>query len=182
MEIIETKLNDHFINWFDQLSLMEDKVTNIDSKLKKLKQSIQTIQTIHIKNETLVPLQKELLSISPEIVRKALLFRDYRTILTLFKLYYRKNKNSPYPIKIKGVRTFEYYNNGKWIHDPSAHYIKKTLFINFQTVLFKINNDQYIDDLDEILGNQDFILKLDKDNYKKEIFKHIIDELRNYLV
>ena len=59
MEIIETKLNDHFINWFDQLSLMEDKMTNIDLKLKKLKQSIQTI---HIKNETLVPLQKELLS------------------------------------------------------------------------------------------------------------------------
>ena len=47
-----------------------------------------------------------------------------------------------------------------------------------QTLFFKINSDLYIDDIEEIVMNQDFILKLDNDVIKRNIFKHIIDEIK----
>ena len=51
--------------------------------------------------------------------------------------------------------------------------------MNFQTLFFKINSDVYIDDIEEIVMNQDFILKLDNDTIKRNIFKHINDEIKN---
>ena len=121
------------------------------------------------------------MNIKYEDIKKALVYKDYRTILYLFKLYYKNksNKENVYPIKIKGKRTFEYYNNN-WIHDANAHYIKNTIFMNIQTELYKFNNLDNINDVDEIYNNQVFINKLSDDKYKRDIFKHIIDEVSNY--
>ena len=171
------------LNKFDNY----DKVFNsIFIKIDKLELQVNNIKSnmnqLHEQQKQDIPkeLKRELLDIDPKIVRNSLLFRDYRSILILFKHYYKIKENSvfPYPIQIKGVRKYEYFLNNKWIQDPNAHYIKKTIFINMQTLFFKINSDLYIDDIEEIVMNQDFILKLDNDVIKRNIFKHIIDEIK----
>jgi len=180
MEELKTLIFDKFKNYDQSLQTILTKIEQLETQVNKIEINIKHLhqtQTHDIPKE----LKRELLNIDPKIVRDAMIFRDYRSILILFKHYYKIKENSefPYPIQVKGVRKFEYFLNNKWIQDPNAHYIKKALFMNMQTLFFKINSDLYIDDIEEIVMNQDFILKLDNDNIKKEIFKHIIDEVKN---
>ena len=175
-ELILNKFNDYdevFKSIFSKIDKLVLQVDKIESNMNQLKEQ----KTQDIPKE----LKREILDIDPKIIRNALLFRDYRSILILFKHYYKIKENNvhPYPIQVKGIRKFEYFLNNKWIQDPNAHYIKKTIFMNFQTLFFKINSDVYIDDIEEIVMNQDFILKLDNDTIKRNIFKHINDEIKN---
>ena len=165
------------------LHILMKRIEGLEEKVLTLEKSLNKMD-ITEKQEDLVELKSEQnisVNIEPNILKTALRFRDYRSILIIFKHYYKKKENTihQYPIQIKGVRKFEYFLNNKWIPDPSAHYIKKTIFSNIQTCFFKINSDVYIENLDEIIMNQDFILKLDNDKVKKELFKHVIDEVKN---
>ncbi len=180
MEELKTFINDKFKNYDSILETINTKMDELNVKINKIETHIHQIQDTQ-KQDIPKELKRELLDINPKIIRNALVFRDYRSVLILFKHYYKIKENTvfPYPIQVKGVRKFEYFLNNKWIPDPNAHYIKKTIFMNFQTLFFKINSDVYIDDIEEIVMNQDFILKLDNDNIKKNIFKHIIDEIKN---
>ena len=59
----------------------------------------------------IIELKKESIDIDNEVTKKAMIYKDYRSILFIFKLYY-KNKTSTisqYPIKMKSKRVFEYY-------------------------------------------------------------------------
>ena len=100
------------------------------------------------------------------------------TIINIFRYYYKNKLNSenPYPIKIKGKRSFEYYNN-QWIVDNNAFYIKDVLFNNIENELYRVNNLKMIDDLDEICNNQSFIVKLSEEKHRKNLFKFIVDEI-----
>ena len=79
---------------------------------------------------------------------------------------------------MKNRRTFEYYYNEKWILDPSGHYIIKTLCNNVQNLFMKYNvieNKLLLED--QWYKNQQFIMKLSEERYKRELLKHIIDEV-----
>lgn len=51
--------------------------------------------------------------------------------------------------------------------------------MNIQTELFKYNNLDNVSDFDDIYNNQVFINKLSDDKCKRDLFKHIVDEIQN---
>ena len=158
---------------------LDYKITHIENKLK----SSNNINYIELDdNEELKELVKDCsINIDKDIVLRALSYRDYRTVIILFKNYYlnENNKFNKYPIKVVGKRTYEYYLNKRWINDPYGHYIKHTVLLNIQTVLIRYNNNDYIKDYDNLIMNQDFIYKLTEDKFSKNYFRHIIDEIKN---
>ena len=164
----------------------EQKIINLDNKIShienKLKSSNNTNYTEFDDNEELKELVKDCsINIDKDIVLRALSYRDYRTVIILFKNYYlnENNKFNKYPIKVVGKRTYEYYLNKRWINDPYGHYIKHTVLLNIQTVLIRYNNNDYIKDYDNLIMNQDFIYKLTEDKFSKNYFRHIIEEIKN---
>ena len=177
------EMNQTFILKFNKF---EQKIINLDNKIShienKLKSSNNTNYTEFDDNEELKELVKDCsINIDKDIVLRALSYRDYRTVIILFKNYYlnENNKFNKYPIKVVGKRTYEYYLNKRWINDPYGHYIKHTVLLNIQTVLIRYNNNDYIKDYDNLIMNQDFIYKLMEDKYSKNYFRHIIDEIKN---
>ena len=180
---IETKLNnyDKFINDIqNNFSNLEVKINNLENKIK-IVISKKDIEEENIEDENIIELKKEIIDIPLEIVEKSLVYKDYRSVIFLFKYFYKNktNDNYKYPIRIKSKRVYEYYNNKQWISDNNAHYIKFTLFLNIQTLLYKYNNIDNVKDVDDIYNNQIFINKLSDDKYKRDVFKHIIDEIKN---
>ena len=177
------EMNQTFILKFNKF---EQKIINLDNKIShienKLKSSNNTNYTEFDDNEELKELVKDCsINIDKDIVLRALSYRDYRTVIILFKNYYlnENNKFNKYPIKVVGKRTYEYYLNKRWINDPYGHYIKHTVLLNIQTVLIRYNNNDYIKDYDNLIMNQDFIYKLTEDKFSKNYFRHIIDEIKN---
>lgn len=178
--IIQEKLN-VFENLIDNI---QTKISGLEIRIINLEENFKLVTNIKPNsdnNENIVQLKKESINIENNIVKKALVYKDYRTILYLFKYYYRNKTNviHKYPIRIKSKRVYEYYNNNSWIIDNNGHYIKNTLFMNIQTILFKYNNMDNIDDLEDLYNNQIFINKLSDEKYKRDLFKHIIDEINN---
>ena len=177
------EMNQTFILKFNKF---EQKIINLDNKIthieNKLKSSNNINYTYNDDNEELKELVKDCsINIDKDIVLRALSYRDYRTVIILFKNYYlnENNKFNKYPIKVVGKRTYEYYLNKRWINDPYGHYIKHTVLLNIQTILLKYNNNDYIKDYDNLIMNQDFIYKLTEDKFSKNYFRHIIDEIKN---
>lgn len=177
------EMNQTFILKFNKF---EQKIINLDNKIShienKLKSSNNTNYTEFDDNEELKELVKDCsINIDKDIVLRALSYRDYRTVIILFKNYYlnENNKFNKYPIKVVGKRTYEYYLNKRWINDPYGHYIKHTVLLNIQTVLIRYNNNDYIKDYDNLIMNQDFIYKLTEDKFSKNYFRHIIEEIKN---
>ena len=106
-------------------------------------------------------------------------YRDYRTIIYVFRHFY-KNKNNEkyvYPIRIISKRSYEYYDNGKWNPDTYGSHCLNTICLNAQNLFIKYNNIDKMNGEDFLL-NQDFIYKLSNEKYKKDIFKNIIEEVR----
>jgi hypothetical protein len=166
---------------------IESKVNKIEDKVNKLELIINSMQnskseSVVIQDDNIIELKKEHLNIPFDIVKKSLVYKDFRTVLYLFKYYYKNKTNqvNVYPIKLKSKRVYEYYNNNQWIIDNNAHFIKYTLFMNIQTELYKYNNIDNVSDIDDIYNNQIFITKLSDDKHKREIFKHIVDEIQSY--
>jgi len=176
-ELINTKFNeyDNIIN------LIQIKLNQLDTKINNIESHLMLFNKENKQEENIVELKKELLNISNEIIEKAIVFKDYRTVLALFKYYYKTKTNeiNKYPIRIKSKRVYEYFNNNQWISDNNAHYIKHTLFMNIQTILYKYNNMDIVKDIDDIYNNQVFITKLSDEKYKRDIFKHIVDEIQS---
>ena len=177
------EMNQTFILKFNKF---EQKIINLDNKIthieNKLKSSNNINYTYNDDNEELKELVKDCsINIDKDIVLRALSYRDYRTVIILFKNYYlnENNKFNKYPIKVVGKRTYEYYLNKRWINDPYGHYIKHTVLLNIQTVLIRYNNNDYIKDYDNLIMNQDFIYKLTEDKFSKNYFRHIIEEIKN---
>ena len=176
------KLNDTFIS---KCKLFENKISTLDNKINYIENKLKLSKN-YIEEENNNDILKELLkdntiNIEKEIVLRALSYRDYRTIIILFNeiYFYENNMFNKYPIKVVGKRSFEYYLNKKWIHDQYGHYIKHTILLNIQNILFKYNNTDYINNYDNLVMNQDFIYKITEEKFSKKYFRHIIDEIKN---
>ena len=172
-------------------TLFDDKINYIEESLKKYDERISLIEK-KINNlsndskdeeviENLTSIKKEHIELDKEIVLRALSYKDYRTILMIFKHYYKTKTNvfNKYPIRCVGKRSFEYFKDDKWINDTYGHFIRNTLMINIQTLLFKFNTQEYFNEISDILLNQDFIYKISDDKFMKVFFRHIIDEVKN---
>jgi hypothetical protein len=162
---------------FSKLKNLENRINNIDKNIG----SKNKIDQDYI--EDLKDLKKEKIELGEEEFFNAIKYKDYRSVLYIFKLYY-KNKNNKYssnvyPIRIISKRSFEYYCNNKWISDTYGTYTMNTIINNIEEWFMRHNsldNSNITDD--QFMLNQEFICKLSNEKYKKNIFKNIIEEVR----
>jgi hypothetical protein len=157
----------------NKLNSLEGRINIIEQKIESKSSNNKTII------ENLKELKREDLDIVQEEVLKALLYRDHRSIIYLFRHVYRNkmNETNIYPIKLSGKRSVEYYNNSKWNSDLYGHHSMNIICKNFENLFIKYNNLDNIDSNNFML-NQDFIYKLSQEKYIKSIFKNIIEEIR----
>ena len=165
----------------NKLENLDKKVSNkfeeLDKKISTMEIKISQSNLLHSEdNNNLKELIKENLNIDKKDALKALSYRDYRSVLMIFNLYY-KNENNKYPIRLFKVRKFEYYANNKWNDDLYGNRSMEILISNVQNLFIKYNDINYID-YDEFILNQDFIIQLDNEKTKKSIFKVITDEIK----
>ena len=168
-ETIENKMNE----LSDKVQLLEKKMIHPNNPYANLDEN--SVQ------EDIMEIKKDNIEVEQSIVLRALTFRDYRTVIILFKALYFKEDNiiDKYPIRLTGKRSYEYYLNNKWITDPYGHYIRDIILSNIQTTLFKYNTYEYIKDNDILIMNQDFIYKIMDEKYSKIYFRNMIQEIRN---
>ena len=177
-------ITEEFNNKLDRLDKkVNDKFEELNNKFEDLNNKFSTVSnklTSNLSNneniEDLKELIKENLNIDKKDVLKALSYRDYRSILILFKLYYKNDKNK-YPIRLFKVRKFEYYANKKWNQDLYGNHSMEVLIGNMQDLFIKYNDINSIT-YDEFIMNQDYINQLDNEKFKKDIFKVIADEIK----
>ena len=180
-----TEMKD-ILNEINKLSItILDKISNLEERIKKIEIKIDLINNKNINNqiieENLVELKLEDLIINEADISKALEYRDYRSILYIFKLFYKTKTNQTYcyPIRIMGKRKFSYYFNKQWNNDPFGHHSINVIFQNIQNLFIKYNDmDQYDISFDDFIKNQTFICKLLNDKYKRDVFKNIVEEIR----
>jgi hypothetical protein len=172
MEILESN-QDKILSMLEKLN---SRITGIEEKLKE-----KTDNKIEEDSSYLKELKKETIELNENIVMTALSFRDYRSVIHIFRNYYKTktDKKYCYPIRIVSKRSFDFYENGKWNNDLYGHISTNTLINNIQNLFMKHNSleNENISENDFIL-NQDFIYKLSDEKFKKDIFKNVIEEVR----
>lgn len=185
---ISSKIKEDQENIINKIELLEKKMILIENKVdlsiaiaKKSKNLSGLLNTEP--DDNIIELKRETINVSENDIVKALNYRDYRSVIYLFKVFYKNkiNKNYTYPIRIIGKRSYEYYANNRWNSDLYGHFIMNTICQNMENLFLTINNlDDYGDLIDEedFIPNQNFINKLSAEKYKKEIFRSIIDEVK----
>jgi len=185
---ISSKIKEDQENIINKIELLEKRMILIENKvdlsiaLAKKSKNLAGLLDIE-PDDNIKELKRETINISENDIVKALNYRDYRSVIYLFKLFYKNkiNKNYPYPIRIIGKRSYEYYANNRWNPDLYGHFIMNTICQNMENLFLTINNlDDYGDLIEEedFIPNQNFINKLSAEKYKKEIFRSIIDEVK----
>lgn len=166
---------------FRKLDMICNRIENIEERLTHIEEC-QKFSYAEFSGEIIKikEIKLESYPISDQDVMKALVYHDYRSFIYIFKLYYRSIQGGKifYPIRMKNRRTFEYYYGGRWILDPSGHQTIKILCSNIQNLFLKHNivENKFIEQ-DQWYLNQHFIMKLSEEKYKKEIWKHVVDEI-----
>lgn len=172
---ISSKLNDN-------QELILNKIENIELRLSKIENNIENIISKNNNSTNIVELKIENIDLDKNIIMKALEYRDYKSVICIFRAYYKKDQNNFYPIKVSGKRTYEFFLNNKWNSDIYGHYIMNTICRNVQNILLRGNIIETIQengfDYNDFLLNQSFIYKLGDEKYKKEILKNISEEVR----
>ena len=164
----------------------QDKIIKILETLDKRITDLEKTINKQIKDDTedfsyLKELKNEPLQLNPEIVIKALTYRDYRSVIYIFREYYKikSDKKYSYPIRIISSKSYDFYENGKWTKDLYGYISMNTLINNIQNLFIKHNDlDNDLVSQDDFLLNQDFIYKLSTEKYKKDVFKNVIEEVR----
>lgn len=180
-------------SYLDEISLSssknmenQDKIIKILESLDKRITDLEKTINKQLKDESgdfsyLKELKNEVLELNPEIVIKALTFRDYRSVIYIFREYYKvkSDKKYSYPIRIISSKSYDFYENGKWNKDLYGYVSMNTLMNNIQNLFIKHNDlDNELVSQDDFLLNQDFIYKLSTEKYKKDVFKNVIEEVR----
>ncbi len=170
-----------------KLDLLMKRVDNIEDNIQKiiiLKENKieKTDESKIVKTEEkIIELKLEKLNISDEDGHIAMQYRDHRTVLYIFKKYYKNKVNSQYayPVRIISKRSYDYYNDGCWNSDLYGKELINILCTNIQNLLIKLNIlDNKKITMDSFIVNQMFIKKLSDDKVRREYLKHIIEEVR----
>jgi len=182
---ISSKINETQVHILSKIDNFENRITNIEKSINMSNFIITKLcenkyKSIIDEKYSIIELKQESLNIDKESVIRALYYKDYRSIINILRLYYKPTETTIYPIRITGKRSYEYFINNKWIPDLYGHYIMNTICINMQNLFIKYNiiDENSNIDHDEFMLVQTFIYKLSDEKYKKDIFKHIVEEIR----
>jgi hypothetical protein len=173
-----TKLSNIFL---DNITKIDKKVDDIICRISKLENKVCIIESN--KNQYDIRKIKELKIESIELpeydVIRALNYKDHRSILYIFRMYYKNKLNLKhvYPIRIKGQRSFEYFSNEEWVPDLYGNNIMNIICKNMENLFIKYNIIEKIN-IDDLLSNQEFIYKLSNDIYRRKLLPFIIEEVR----
>lgn len=167
---------------FNSSNEILNKLNNIEERLTIVEKKIDLVLPLlkdDVSIENLKELKNEDLIINKEDVLKAMEYRDYRSLIYIFKLYYKNklNERYAYPIKITGKRSYEYYDKNKWNPDIYGYYSSNVICLNIQNLFIKFNEYEKVG-AENFLLNQKFIYKLSDEKFKKCMFKSIIEEVR----
>ena len=156
------------------------KIDCLENRIKNIEKKLDCKYNINIQSDNLKEIKVENLNVPKEEVLKALKYRDYRSVMYIFKYVYKNkiNLECAYPIRIINKRSYEYYIDKKWNKDPFGNDSRNILCKNIQNLFIKYNNMEENDDIDDFMTNQKFICKLSDEKEKKNIFKYIIEEIR----
>jgi hypothetical protein len=168
-------------NFLESITKIDEKIDEIILRVSKLENKVQIIEHNKNNNDTrkIKELRVENIELPDFDVIRALNYKDHRSILYIFKLYYKNKLNlkHAYPIRIKGQRSFEYYSNDEWVPDLYGNNIMNIICKNLENLFIKYNVIEKID-IDNLLSNQEFIYKLSNDVYKRKLLPFIIEEVR----
>ena len=172
---ILNKLSNISIEILDKINKLDERITSVEKKIEL----VLPLLNNNISMENLKELKNEELEINKNEIIRALLFRDYRSIIHIFRIFYKNklNEKYSYPIRITGKRSYEYYCNNKWNPDLYGYHSMNIICLNIQNLFIKYND---IDEMgyENFILNQNFIYKLSDEKYKKNVFKNIIEEVR----
>ena len=168
--------------FLDNITKIDKKIDDIILRVSKLENNVEIIEKYknQPENKRIKELKIENIeNIQESDIIRALNYKDHRSILYIFKLYYKNKLNLKYayPIRIKGQRSFEYYLNEEWIPDLYGNCIMNIICTNMENLFIKYNNIDKIS-IDDLLKNQEFIYKLSNDTYRRKILPFIIEEVR----
>ena len=172
------KLSNIFL---DNIQNIDKKIDEIILRVSKLENKVEFIDNYKSQNDTkkIKELKIENIDLHENDILRALNYKDHRSILYIFKLYYKNKLNLKYsyPIRIKGQRSFEYYLNEEWVPDLYGNSIMNIICKNMENLFIKYNIIEKVN-IDNLLTNQEFIYKLSNDKYKRILLPFIIEEVR----
>jgi hypothetical protein len=172
------KLSNIFL---DNINKIDKKIDDIIYRVSKLENKVEFIESYKSQNDVkkIRELKIETIELPEYDILRALNYKDHRSILYIFKLYYKNKLNLKYsyPIRIKGQRSFEYYSNEEWIPDLYGNNIMNIICKNMEDLFIKNNIIEKVN-IDNLLTNQEFIYKLSNDKYKRILLPFIVEEVR----
>ena len=172
------KLSTIFLN---NINNIDNKLDEIISRVSKLENKVEFIENYKSQSDIkkIKELKHEIIELPEYDILRALNYKDHRSILYIFKLYYKNKLNlkHAYPIRIKGQRSFEYYSNEEWVPDLYGNNIMNIICKNMENLFIKYNVIEKVN-IDNLLSNQEFIYKLSNDKYKRTMLPFIIEEVR----
>jgi hypothetical protein len=172
------KLSNIFL---DNIQNIDKKIDEIILRVSKLENKVEFIDNYKTQNDIkkIKELKIENIDLHENDILRALNYKDHRSILYIFKLYYKNKLNLKYsyPIRIKGQRSFEYYSNEEWVPDLYGNSIMNIICKNMENLFIKYNIIEKVN-IDNLLTNQEFIYKLSNDKYKRILLPFIIEEVR----
>lgn len=165
-----------------KLSINNNNIVN-DKILFELNNIKLKINSSNSSDKKIIPLVIDSFdNIDFDIVYKALLYHDYRSIVKMINYIYLPNDEYVLPFKYcfdKNNKKVLYYFNSdlEWVADDKD-YIHNTIFKNMQNLFIKVNLPVSNSNDSEFLDNQDFIIsKLFDKSFTQKMFKKIKDEL-----
>jgi hypothetical protein len=165
----------------DKMNTFEKRMTDMENGMiasKLMKKNDEQYECENLKELIYQDLD---LDIDKKDVMKAMSYRDYRSMLYIFKLYYKNEYNGKniYPIRVSSTLKFEYYYNKKWNPDLYGEHSRNVLCKNIQNLFIKYNELESGDiTMEDFMLNQDFICKLMDEKKKKELFKSVAEEIK----
>jgi hypothetical protein len=184
LEKIMVEKNESFIDKLEE-TMIEMNENNF-SKIEKLFESFGKKNTKIISDKpttNLKELKREKIFMEESKVLKALEFRDYNSVIYIFKNIYKNNTEGEYsyPIRVNSKNKIEYYDNKTWNADIGGVYSKKTIINNIHDLFcqycsYEVSNDDEVNE--KFILNQEFITKLSDNKYQKQLFENLLNEIK----
>jgi len=152
------------------------KIEELFSDIKVIKQDIVMLKTHINGNKSVIPivsLKDELFDIGVDELLDTLSLNNTKSDMCIIKKYYFSSELVP--IRRMNMRHYEYWDDG-WKLDLYGKNIVNIISNNLYRTYLSVNT---IDNLtaEQFISNQNYLFKIIKDKYKKNLLKEIVNEL-----